>query len=221
MVSIPQHRRTPNHPPQPPTAPADAVPPALIILNSPHIVDGIMNYASRTTLVACLRVSKQLHDAAGKVLYHTVRVDRYNLAGFFLGALVGSGVAEDSGCHGDGCVRFTEQDKDGTKSPADNPAPGQGKTRGQKKNAQKRKRKAAGRTTNFKAPLLAQVEVLSLGSHHTCVCHLYGEHIESLFPTSTHSVSYPLPSRHTSSSPSAMTSVPATFSRTSALPNLF
>ncbi|WOO78076.1 uncharacterized protein LOC62_01G001629 [Vanrija pseudolonga] len=170
------------------SAPADTVPPALIILNSPHIVDGIMQYAAtRTTLVSCLRVSKQLHDAAGKVLYHTVRVDRYNLDGFFLGALVGSGFAEESGCHGDACRRFTERDKDKdkdiNKTTVENALPtGQGKTRGQKKNAQKRKRKAAGRTTNFKAPLLAHVQVLSLGSHHTCVCHLYGEHVGSLLP---------------------------------------
>ncbi|KAL1408040.1 hypothetical protein Q8F55_004837 [Vanrija albida] len=67
-----------------------------MIVNSPHIVDAIMAYATNSTLAACLRVSKQFHDAAGKVLYHTVRIDESNLWGPFLGALAGLRPTEDA-----------------------------------------------------------------------------------------------------------------------------
>ncbi|KAL1408046.1 hypothetical protein Q8F55_004843 [Vanrija albida] len=57
-----------------------------IILNSPHIVDMIMGYADRSTLVVCLRVNRHFHDLAGELLYHSVRVYGDNLDGLVQGA---------------------------------------------------------------------------------------------------------------------------------------
>ncbi|WOO78066.1 uncharacterized protein LOC62_01G001619 [Vanrija pseudolonga] len=64
---------------------------ARIILNSPHIVDEIMNHATRATLVACLRVNRDLHDVAGKVLYHTIRINAKKLDGLLMGVSVKEG----------------------------------------------------------------------------------------------------------------------------------
>ncbi|WOO78078.1 uncharacterized protein LOC62_01G001631 [Vanrija pseudolonga] len=128
------------------TTMATTITAASILLNSPHIVDMIVSHATRPDLVSYMRVS-QLHAAAGRLLYHTVRVIKGNLASFFRGALVSTGVSEESQCK-----RAAEA--------ADNDQP------------------RAHR--NFKAPLLAHTRVLSLGSHHTCVCDLYGPHAASL-----------------------------------------
>ncbi|WOO78077.1 uncharacterized protein LOC62_01G001630 [Vanrija pseudolonga] len=108
---------------------------------------------------------KYMHEAAGRALYHTVRVDKNNLAGFFLGALVGTR-PEDSECKGGKCKRFADRIKPVAKVHEI--------SSGVKKISQKSK------VANFKAPLLLHVRVLSLGSHHTCVCHLYGEHVSAL-----------------------------------------
>ncbi|KAL1408035.1 hypothetical protein Q8F55_004832 [Vanrija albida] len=77
-------------------APAGADTPALapspdpraLALNVPHIVDAILASVPRATLLSCLRVNRKLHAAAGKHLYHTVRVDQRNLGSFFRGALL-------------------------------------------------------------------------------------------------------------------------------------
>ncbi|WOO78080.1 uncharacterized protein LOC62_01G001633 [Vanrija pseudolonga] len=162
-----------------------------IIANSQHIVDAILAHADRLTLVTALRVNATWLDAAGKVLYHTVRVDRFNITSFFRGALVGTDTNEDTGCAGASCARFGEK----VGVPAQSP----GKTRGQKKNARKAKMKKSASVTNFKASLLARVHVLSLGAHHGCVCTLYGPHMPSLLrhldtlrivpaPASTHTL---------------------------------
>lgn len=106
----------------------------------------IVSHVPRATLISCMRVS-QLHAGAGKVLYRTVRVDERNIWSFFRGALVGTGVSEETECERDGAVS------------ADDEPPAH---------------------RNFKAPLLAHTRVLSLGSHHTCPCDLYGPHAARL-----------------------------------------
>lgn len=146
---------------------------ASILASSAHIVDAILAHADRLTLVAALRVNSTWHDAAGKVLYHTVRVDRFNIASFFRGALVGTETGEETGCAGDNCMRFSVASQ-GVGAPT--------KTRGQKKNARKAKMKKSVPVTNFKAPLLSRVHVLSFGAHHGCVCSRYGPHAPTLFP---------------------------------------
>lgn len=65
--------------------------PISMILNSPHLVDEIMNHATRATLVACLRVNRDIHDAAGRVLYHTVRINGNKLDGLLEGVSVKEG----------------------------------------------------------------------------------------------------------------------------------
>lgn len=59
--------------------------PATMIMFAPHLVDTIMQHTPRSTLVTCLRVSRLLHNAAGKVLYHTVRIHGTNAHGLFDG----------------------------------------------------------------------------------------------------------------------------------------
>ncbi|KAL1408041.1 hypothetical protein Q8F55_004838 [Vanrija albida] len=156
----------------------DTVPPAHIIAGVPHIVDKIMAYTSRSTLATCLRVSKQFHEASGKVLYHTVRLDGSNPAGFFLGALGGD---EHSGCFGDTCQRFTEKDEVYNKwTSLLLQAEARGELEKARRENKNRKGTSSADVTNFKAKLLLHVKVVSLGSHHTCVCHLYGPHADVL-----------------------------------------
>lgn len=59
--------------------------PRALVLNVPHIVEGILASVPRSMLVTSMRV-KALHDAAGKRLYRVVRVDSSNMASFFRGA---------------------------------------------------------------------------------------------------------------------------------------
>lgn len=57
------------------------------MFHCPHIVDTILRFTNRNTLVTCLRVNKKFFNASGALLYHTVRVDTDNMAGLFLGAV--------------------------------------------------------------------------------------------------------------------------------------
>ncbi|WOO78074.1 uncharacterized protein LOC62_01G001627 [Vanrija pseudolonga] len=134
----------------------------------------ILHYAARSSLATCLRVSKQFHEEAGKVLHHTVRIDGSNIAGFFCGALAGTSVSEDSPCPAstlDNCECYPLYDSDdnlireatATASP----------------NAT-RQRVPDFTAPNFKGSLLAHVQVLSVGTHHTCACYHYGEHVAPL-----------------------------------------
>ncbi|WOO78059.1 uncharacterized protein LOC62_01G001612 [Vanrija pseudolonga] len=50
----------------------------------------------RTTLVTCLRVNKAVHEAAGTLLYHTVRVTEEDLSGFIDGAVAIGAAQQDS-----------------------------------------------------------------------------------------------------------------------------
>lgn len=122
-----------------------------------------------------MRVNKHLHEVAGAVLYHTVRVDEHNLAGFFLGGLVGV-ASEHMACAGKGdmCFRFTEEEKALHRLPRTVPTPDR------TDNDQTSNNDVGVIPTNFKAPLLAHVRFLSLGSHHTCVCHTYDKHVSTL-----------------------------------------
>ncbi|KAL1408037.1 hypothetical protein Q8F55_004834 [Vanrija albida] len=129
--------------------------PASIIINTPHIVDAIMAYATSSTLATCLRVSKGLHHTAGKVLYHTVRLDKSNMGGFFCGIWAGNASDEDTGSVADG--------------PSSPTLPAQTKN-------------ATPRHMNFKRRLLANVRVLSLGSHYEPVCRLFRYEAPTLLP---------------------------------------
>ncbi|KAL1408038.1 hypothetical protein Q8F55_004835 [Vanrija albida] len=135
------------------TAAAGAVTPADIIINAPHIVERILAHATNSTLTTCLRVNRELHEAAGNVLYHTVRVDRFNLAGFFLGAFGGTGTSDG------------EDEDTGGPEQTEYALPPQKTLR-----------------PGFKSSLLGNVRILSLGAHHACVCSLYGPHAAALFP---------------------------------------
>lgn len=161
---------------------------AASLVLQPHILDSILLSSDRDTLATCLRVNKTFHQVAGAILYHTVRVDGHNMKKFFLGAFVGTDIEEDdlecSLLRGEQCTRFTKPEGtvisesetlvlptstqqtqvDGAPSPADH-------------------RLSPLCPTNFKAPLLALVRVLSLGSHHSCLCHVYGETIGPLLKT--------------------------------------
>lgn len=133
------------------TSQAAAITPISIVLNSPHLVDEIMRHATRPTLAVCLRVNEHFYAAAGKVLYHTVRVDGSNMESFFGGALVETGRSEDIGCEHENVLV-----------------------------ASKTEPKSSPPHRNFKAPLLAHTRVLSLGSHFSLVCGKYGPHIGGL-----------------------------------------
>ncbi|KAL1408039.1 hypothetical protein Q8F55_004836 [Vanrija albida] len=128
----------------PPTA-------ASTVLYAPHIVDMTLSYATNPTLATCLRVSKQLQEAAGKVLYHTVRVDELNMTGFFRGALVG--MPRVRGCAGGRC-RLHDDKRLKTIPPLP--------------------------FGKFKPTLLSYVRVLSLGSHDRCVCSVFGDRLARL-----------------------------------------
>ncbi|WOO78065.1 uncharacterized protein LOC62_01G001618 [Vanrija pseudolonga] len=78
-----------THIPNAQTTAKDAPPvtPHSILVNTPYIMDTIMQHATRSTLISCLRVNPQLHDAAGHRLYRTVRVyGQHKLRGLLLGA---------------------------------------------------------------------------------------------------------------------------------------
>lgn len=53
-----------------------------------------MAHATRATLVTCLRVSRDVHDSAGAVLYHTVRIHGSNLEGLLDGCWWEDGLVE-------------------------------------------------------------------------------------------------------------------------------
>ncbi|WOO78073.1 uncharacterized protein LOC62_01G001626 [Vanrija pseudolonga] len=125
----------------------------------------------------CLRVNKTFHKIAGPILYHTVRVDRHNMKKFFLGAFVGTNIDEEElECglmQGKECTPPTNERWDAEVGPKLLPTPPQ----------EKQVEGAASdrpNVTNFKAALLGHVRVLSLGSHHCCVCHFYGTNIGPL-----------------------------------------
>lgn len=126
-----------------------------------------MSYATRETVVTCLRVGA-FHNAAGKKLYHTVRVDERNIDGFFLGAFIGN-ISDTLRCVGANCTHSTDKtvvDTTNVKSSQVKTGPPQNKQ--------------TTRSTNFKAPLLLHVRVLSLGSHLNCACPMYGKHSAAL-----------------------------------------
>ncbi|KAL1408036.1 hypothetical protein Q8F55_004833 [Vanrija albida] len=159
-------RTIPRKPPPLKPFPADST---QLVLQCPHIIDQIMASADRLTLVAALRVSMQFHESAGKALYHTVRIDGFNLAGFFLGALVGGNTNDGSGSMGDMCARVT--DGVGASLTLE--------THSKTENAQPAEKKTP---PNFKLALLANVRILSLGSHCGGACHLYGPQAPALLP---------------------------------------
>lgn len=122
-----------------------------------------MGHASRATLASCLRVNKYLHNEAGKKLYHTVRIDGSNMVGFFRGAIE----PDDAESHcvvaaADQCKRAPAEDYLEALYPPLVFA---------------NRRAARGK---FKAALLARVRVLSIGTHHTCVCNYYSTHAKRL-----------------------------------------
>ncbi|WOO78079.1 uncharacterized protein LOC62_01G001632 [Vanrija pseudolonga] len=129
---------------------------ASIICNSPHLVDAIMRHATDPTLAVCLRVNEAFHAAAGKALYHTVRVDGVNMFDVFRGALVGKDWSDDTEEQDWEVVRARKAIMDSMKSPPPH--------------------------RNFKAPLLNYTRVLSLGSHEYADCCGYDPHIASLLP---------------------------------------
>ncbi|WOO78063.1 uncharacterized protein LOC62_01G001616 [Vanrija pseudolonga] len=63
------------------------MPPALIILNSPHLVDAIFASVDRAGLVTCLRVCTKFFLAAAPILYDVVRLDKDRIGPFFSGAI--------------------------------------------------------------------------------------------------------------------------------------
>ncbi|WOO78075.1 uncharacterized protein LOC62_01G001628 [Vanrija pseudolonga] len=136
---------------------------ASIIFGLPHLVDSILDHATRVTLVTFMRVNEDLHNEAGKRLYHTVRIDGHNMAGFFRGAIEPDDV--DSHCvvsASDDCKRAPDEDYFDTLYPPVELA---------KHGAERGK---------FKAALLARVRVLSIGRHHTCVCNYYSTYAKNL-----------------------------------------
>lgn len=74
-----------------------------VIDQAPHILDSILSFSTRTTVVTCLRVNKLLHHAAGAYLYHTVRLDRALIGPFFLGAVkLHNQLSHCDWCNGEG-----------------------------------------------------------------------------------------------------------------------
>lgn len=140
-----------------PPIPATDITPAHIIINTPHLLDNIFRHASTSALASCLRASTELHSAAGKFLYHTVRVDSSNLPSFLLGARIG--LCTDGSCFADGGLHATWNSIEKTLA----------------------SRKQSLPRHNFKARLLAHVRVLSLGSHEGSMCIKYSWHARSLF----------------------------------------
>lgn len=145
-----------------------------IIVHSPHLIGNIPHYMARSSLATCLRVNKHFHEEAGKVLYHTVRIDGSNMAGFFHGALAGTSLSEDSPCLADSvddCHRYPLYDSDDNSIREAAALPSANGIEQPVPNCS---------ATNFKGSLLAHVRVLSVGTHHTCVCYHYGEHVAPL-----------------------------------------
>lgn len=245
------------------------------ILECQHIIDQIVAYTPRATQVACLRVSTKFLHAAGRSVYHTVRIDGDNMEAFFRGALNEtsfdvSGLTKcgfamglkkcdakgdkdkDKGDQSDDKVNNGDQhddkddkddkdekddkdDKDdkgdqhdaehddkhdkvmndykvgsttphtGTSSPPKKTSKIMGnvkkkksmnnkkKSKGNKKKSKRRKKsgsESSKDTTqdepegppNFKFHLLKHVRVLTISSHHGCVCRLYGRYAKGLLP---------------------------------------
>lgn len=154
----------------------DAGPSATDLILQPHILQAILQTSDRATLGTCLRVNKLFFEQAGPLLYHTVRVNQSNIQAFFRGAYVGTGTSEEiRSCDlldgRSSCDRFSER-------------PESEAWEGPSMFAQARRTEPLaqnpGAPRNFKAELLAHVRVLSLGSHHACMCHVYGVSIGPL-----------------------------------------
>lgn len=154
--------------------------PAELVGLQPHILDEILFSADRATLATCLRVNKTFFKIASPILYHTVRVDRHNMKKFFLGAFVGTNIDEDElECRlimGEECTPPTNEPWHAEVGPKLLPTPPLEKQSKGDTNS------PVGRPaiTNFKAPLLGHVRVLSLGSHHCCDCRFYGTNVGPL-----------------------------------------
>ncbi|WOO78067.1 uncharacterized protein LOC62_01G001620 [Vanrija pseudolonga] len=143
---MPRKRQTPKR------SPANALlASATIIMYSPHLVDIIMQHAARSTLVSCLRVNRLLHNAAGKELYHTVRIHGRNAHGLFDGVEWEDHLME--GSEEDG------EDEGGDEGALFNPTP---------------------RENMFKNRLLEHVRVLPIGSHSYHLCEEQVSPIENL-----------------------------------------
>ncbi|WOO78072.1 uncharacterized protein LOC62_01G001625 [Vanrija pseudolonga] len=134
--------------------------PADLVLQ-PHILRTILQSAHRETLATCLRVNSTFFHEAGAILYHTVRVDNANWQAFFLGAFVNDWHSEIIYCQ---CFDDEMDDDDDTITTTLYP---------ELEDYWPTER-------NFKVPLLGYVRVLSLGSHHDCLCDFYGKDIGPL-----------------------------------------
>ncbi|BEJ17306.1 hypothetical protein CspHIS471_0607070 [Cutaneotrichosporon sp. HIS471] len=142
------------------------------VLQCPHIIDSIMEYATPRARAVCLRVSRRFHTPAARALYHTVCLSQSNMEAFFRGALVGNG-GEDalSECglakeRGKCMIHVPEHLEKFAiwNSTADTRPAGDSST------------------VNMKGPLLKFVRVLTIAQHHSCVCYAYGPHAKSLLP---------------------------------------
>lgn len=142
-----------------------------------------MQYCDRPTLVTCLRVNNEFFAEAGKCLYRfTPIIDDSKMGLFFRGALDGILPAEDTTltCSRYSCSlerRFRWGDVDC------------GRVTDKEMKTARLDEKFLSMLTknglsrvNFKAQLLSYVKVLTVGSHHHCYCHVYGEYAGRLLP---------------------------------------
>lgn len=151
-----------------------------------HILDSILCYADPATQVGCMRANYPLFLAAGRALYHTVAINGDNMASFLLGSRSGADADEMTDCPflAGSPVRCRkhmkkEEDEEDEEEEEESEPSLIG-------NSELNKVEASLATTedgeeaspSFKETLLSFVRVLTVGSHHACVCHTYEEAAE-------------------------------------------
>ncbi|GFZ50460.1 hypothetical protein JCM24511_08217 [Saitozyma sp. JCM 24511] len=173
----------------------DSAQPGYALSSYPHILEQIVYYADNKTRVTLLRTTSQLHWMVGPLVYREVYIDKRTLAGVFLGWDVeGSefqkAVLTENEVERLQDTRGGEGARNGVKRGGRfgklvkgllaGIRKGQGvdKAQGGKGEAQSRmetKSKTKGRegphvATNFKAPLLRLVKVVTITEHHPDHC---------------------------------------------------
>ncbi|WOO77974.1 uncharacterized protein LOC62_01G001526 [Vanrija pseudolonga] len=168
------------------------------IVAIPHILEAIVGFSSRSTQVTLLTACGELHRMAGKQLYRVIKLDIslanpvFGFIGILGGALIGTGSHPTT----DGCCADSALDSMMMNVLTSFDETYTSRLRATAKIANDTSKNIAGDVpvgtrnwhtlkpypTNFKRSLLANTEVLTLGTHHKCFCGLFTDHWATLFP---------------------------------------